>query len=87
MASKLLTSEEAVVRLVRIMGFNRNPIGAFREQLFKFNEHVDFKQLQKEGYIKDMCSRGNIGYFSSWIALTLKAKNLYNKVNINYRWD
>jgi hypothetical protein len=85
--SRLLNSEEAVVRLVRIMGFNRNPIGAFREQLFKYGETVNFKELQKEGYIKNTESSGTLDYFSSWIELSTKAKNLYNKVEINYRWD
>lgn len=80
----VLTPEAAVVRMVRIMGYNKNPIGAFREQLFKFNERVNFRELKELGYIKDYPTTG-AGYFGTWIELTLKARNLYDKVNIRYR--
>lgn len=84
--SRLLNPEEAVVTLVRYMGYNKNPIGAFREVLFRLDAEVDFDELAKLELIKKLDKSGNLGYYSAWIELSLKAKNLYNKVEINYRW-
>lgn len=85
--SRLLSAEEAVVYLVRYMGYNKNPIGAFREILYRLEVEVDFDELAKLKLIKKLDKSGNLGYYSAWVELSLKAKNLYTKVNINYRWD
>lgn len=73
--------------MVRTCGYNRNPIGYFREVLAYHNNKVNFRALKEAGYLKVSNARGTIGYFAAWLELTTKAKNLYTKININYLWD
>jgi hypothetical protein len=82
-----LSIEEAVIKIFRTCGVNRNPIGYYREVLAHHNNKADFKALKLAGYLKVTNARGTIGYYSAWIELSNKAKNLYTKININYKWD
>jgi hypothetical protein len=82
-----LETEEAVIKLLRTCGENSNPVGYFSQTLAMHGNKADFKTLSKLGYIKITSYRNSVSYFGSWMQLTGKAKNLYNKVNINYRWD
>ena len=82
-----LDTEEAIVKIIRVCGENNNPIGFFREALHSHGNSCDFEELQKAGLIKILNKKGTIGYYSAWMQITTKAKNLYNKVKLNYRWN
>lgn len=84
---EMLDDEAAVVKMLRVCGENNNPIGFYREALATHGNKVDFKSLKDKGYLKVSVSNGTLGYYSSWIQLSNKAKNLYKRVNIKYRWS
>jgi hypothetical protein len=85
--NETLDPEKALVQIVRTCGYNRNPIGYFRESLASRGFKVNLRELSKLGLIKVTDARGSIGYFSAWMQVSTKGKNLYNKVNINYRYE
>ena len=84
---KAVDNEEAVVLIMRLCGENNNPIGFFRDSLATLGVKASYRNLYKAGLIKVTNQRGSIGWYSSWIQLSTKGKNLYRKVGIKYRWN